>query len=64
MGSTLEAVLANISMGWFEKEATITYGLIPKIWLQYVDDTLVQWHHGEDEFKTFLKHLNSIHTKK
>lgn len=26
-----------------------------------VDDAFVQWQHGEDELKMFLKHLNSIH---
>lgn len=26
-----------------------------------VDDAFVQWQHGEDELKIFLKHLNSIH---
>ena len=30
-----------------------------KLWLCYVDDTFVIWHHSQDELRNFKEHLNS-----
>ncbi|XP_050532593.1 uncharacterized protein LOC126900718 [Daktulosphaira vitifoliae] len=61
MGSRLAPVFANIFMEWFEVDAMNTYMQKPKMWLRYVDDTVVVWQHGVDKLQSFLQHLNSIH---
>lgn len=54
MGSRLAPVFANIFMECFEEQALQYSNLKPKMWLRYVDDTFIQWQHGEEELKKFL----------
>ena len=43
----------------FEQQALTTFGLIPKLWLRYVDDTFVLWPHSVHDLDEFHKNLNS-----
>lgn len=60
MGSPLSPIVANIFVEKFENKAIDTYPLKHKFWIRFVDDTNVDWPHGEDERKNFLNNLNSI----
>ena len=59
MGSPLSPVVANIYMDFFEKEALQSFSLQPKWWIQFVDDTNINWSHGKENINKFLDHLNS-----
>ena len=60
MGSQLSPIVANLFMEKLENKALESYPLKPKFWIRFVDDTNVNWPHGDEELKTFLDHLNSI----
>lgn len=60
MGSPLSPIVANLFMEKFEKKALDSYPLKPKSWVRFVDDTSVNWPHGENELNNFLDHLNSM----
>ena len=49
MGSPLSPVVANIIKEEFEIEALCAAVKRPKLWLIYVDDTIVIWNHGEEQ---------------
>ena len=55
-GSPVSAVIANLYMEEFEERAIATATYKPKIWKQYVDDTLTVL--GKDHVDGFLQHLN------
>ena len=59
MSLPLSPVLANIYMEYFEEMALGSTSLKPSIWLGYIDDTFIPWHHQED-VQTLLDHVNSI----
>lgn len=59
MGSPLSPIVANLFMEKFETKALDSYPLKPKFWVRFVDDTSVNWPHGDKELKNFLNHLNS-----
>ena len=58
MGSPVSAVVANLYMEHFERIALDTAMVKPRIWKQYVDDTLCIVRKGEVE--KLLDHLNSV----
>ena len=60
MGSPLSPILANLFMEEFEQALT-TFGLTPKLWLRYVDDTFVLWPHSVHDLDEFHKQNSSIH---
>ena len=60
MGSPLSPIVANLFMEKFESKALDSFPLKPKFWVRFVDDTSVNWPHGDIELKNFLNHLNSI----
>ena len=60
MGLPLSPIVANLYTEKFEKKALDSYPLKPKFWVRFVDDTSVNWPHGDNELKNFLKHLNNI----
>ena len=53
-------VIANLYMEAFETKALELAPLRPKRWVRYVENTFVQWPHGEEELRTFHDQLNSI----
>lgn len=61
MGSPLSPILANLFMAEFEHRALESAMYKPKLWLRYVDDTLVIWPHGREKLREFLQHLNTRH---
>lgn len=54
MGSPLSPIVDNLFMENFEKKALDTYPLKPKFWIRFVDNTSVDWPHGEEELKNIL----------
>ena len=44
----------------FEQEAVNSANNKPKLWVPYVDDTFVIWHHGPHKMELFQQHLNNI----
>ena len=56
-GSPVSAVIANLYMEAFEKQATESAPYKPKIWKRYVDDTFTILDRGNVD--SFLHHLNS-----
>ena len=60
MGSPLSPIVVNLFMEKFEKKALESYPLKPKFWIRFIDNTNVNWPHGEEELKNFLDHPNSI----
>ena len=59
MGSPLFPVVANLYMEAFEKDAIESFPLKPKWWKRFVDDTNINWPHGKESLKEFLRHLNN-----
>ena len=59
MGSPLSPVVANLFMEDFESRALAFAPLKPKVWKQFVDDTFINWSHGQEELKAFHQHLNN-----
>lgn len=59
MGSPLSPIVANLYMEWFETKALDSFPLKLERWDKYVDDTNMNWSHGEDSVEVFHKH-NSI----
>ena len=55
----LYPILASLFMEEFEQQALTTFGLTPKSWLRYVDDTFVLWPHSAHDLDKFHKHLNN-----
>ena len=47
-------------MEMLEERSLATTLLKPKLWLRYVDDTLVIWAHGQEALDEFHTHLNSL----
>ncbi|GJQ79342.1 hypothetical protein Trydic_g16204 [Trypoxylus dichotomus] len=62
MRSPLPPALANIFMDNFETRALQATSFKPKLWIGYVNGTLVIWPHGERELDNLLNHLNGVHT--
>ena len=56
MGSPLSPIVANLFMEAFEEKAVLQ----PRMWVRYVDDTLVLWPHEEDELTQFTTAINSV----
>lgn len=60
MGSPLYPIVANLFMDKFENKALDTFPLKPKLRIRFVNDTSVNWPHGDNELSYFLDHLNNI----
>jgi len=61
MGTRLAPSFANIFMSYFEDNFVYNHHLQPTIWLRYIDDIFLIWLHGDNEFQSFLDHLNTCH---
>ena len=49
-------------MGKFEQHAIDNAPFKPLIWCRFIDDIFIVWTEGEEKLKTFIGHLNSIHS--
>ena len=61
MGTRMAPSYANLFMGNFEQLAIENAPLKPFVWWRYIDDIFMIWTEGEDNLKTFINYLNSIH---
>ena len=61
MGTRMAPSYANLFMGNFEQLAIENAPLKPFVWWRYIDDIFMIWTEGEDNLKTFIKYINSIH---
>jgi len=57
MGSPVSAVIANLYIESFEKQAIATSSYKPRIWKRYVDDTFTLLDRGSVD--SFIHHLNN-----
>ena len=57
--SIVPGVLANIYMEYFESVLLTSKGMVPPLWLRYVDDVFCLWD-GRDDFQFFLDIINSL----
>ncbi len=61
MGSPLAPIVACLYMEYFETEHLLSIrGPQPSFWVRFIDDILLQWAHGIEEFNIFLRKLNNI----
>ena len=61
MGTRMTPSYANLFMGNFEQLAIENAPLKPVVWWRYIDDIFMIWTEGEDNLKTFINYINSIH---
>ena len=61
MGTRMAPSYANLFMGKLEKEALKNAPFKPNVWWRFIDDIFMVWPEGEDNLKTFIHYLNSIH---
>ena len=61
MGTRMAPSYANLFMGKLEKEALKNAPFKPYVWWRFIDDIFMVWTEGEDDLKTFIHYLNSIH---
>ena len=59
LAQKLHQVVANHYLDCFEKMFLYTYFLQPFMYVRYIDDCFLMWHHGLDELHSFVEHLNS-----
>lgn len=60
MGSPLSPIVSNLLMEKFEKKPLDSYLLKSSRWKRYVDDTNVNWSHGNEDQDGFFKNFNII----
>jgi hypothetical protein len=63
MGTPMAPTIANIFMGWLEKNIlnNSTHNIDPALWKRYIDDIITLWFHGEEALHTFMTWLNNLH---
>ena len=63
MGTRVACSYACIFMAFLETEKLLGMwqGHQPHLWRRFIDDIFFVWSHGEEELKSFIKHLNSCH---
>lgn len=59
MGSLLSLVVTKLFMEDFETKALAYTSLKPNLRKRFVDDNLINWHHGHHKLDSFLLHLNN-----
>lgn len=61
MGSRVSPSYANIFMGFLEETFIYSFHKQPLIYLRYIDDVLMLWHHDEKSLNEFFTHANACH---
>ena len=65
MGTRMAPQFTNLYMAQFEEQYVYPYKPdLEKYWFRFIDDVFLLWHHGEEELKKFLSHLNTCHKEK
>jgi hypothetical protein len=50
--------VANHYIDWFERMFLYSYARQPFMYVRYIDDCFLIWHHSRDELQGFVNHLN------
>ena len=61
MGTRMAPSYANLFMGKLEQHAIENAPFKPFVWWRFIDVIFMVWTKGEDNLKTFLNYMNSIH---
>lgn len=61
MGSKVSLSYANIFMGFFEEGFIYSFHKQPLMYLRYIDDVLMLWHHDDKSPNEFFDHANTCH---
>ena len=61
MGTRMAPSYANLFIGNFKQLAVENTPLKPFVWWRSIDDIFMIWTEGEDNLKTFINYMNSIH---
>jgi len=59
MGSSLSLSVSNIFMEQFEVLTLNNFHFKFKCWFPFVDDTFVNWSHGQSFLNSFFNHYNN-----
>lgn len=57
MGTRMAPSYANLFMGHLEQEFLGCQSLRPLLWVRFIDDIFLLWHHGEQLLRVFLDRL-------
>ena len=61
MGSPMAPAYASLFMGKLEKEFLEGRGILPSMWLRFLDDIFMVWNHSLESLHSFIDALNSFH---
>jgi hypothetical protein len=59
IGTKAAPGVANHYLDWFERMFVYPYKLQPFIYVRYIDDCFLIWHHSLQELHKFVEHLNA-----
>jgi hypothetical protein len=59
IGTKAAPGVANHYLDWFEKMFVYIYKLQPFLYVRYIDDCFLIWHHTLEELHEFVEHLNA-----
>jgi hypothetical protein len=61
MGTKMAPSYANIFMGRLETQFLSGRELQPLLYVRFIDDIFMIWHHGQDSLHTFIEDFNQVH---
>jgi len=60
MGTRKAPSYANLFMGLLEENFLNSLSLKPLVWLRFIDDIFIIWHHGKEQLNDFLNKLQNF----